>query len=133
MVLWAVIIVKVMSYRTTDAADEKPQQKSALAEKAETERTLLLDYRDPFLEKSKPRLAERQQGSKAVANEKPPDPPTLLFKGTITKGDRIYVMIGDGGPARIFGRGDTVGNYKITTIWADSVSVRKGNHSYILK
>ncbi len=133
LVLWAVIIAKVISYRAPDIPQAQTQKKAASADRAEADRTLLLDYRDPFLEKSKPRPAERQYGSQAAVTVDPPAPPALAFKGTLVQGGRIYAMISDGTSARIFGRGDTIGGYKVTAIWADSVSVRKRSHNYIIK
>jgi len=133
LAVWAVIIAKLVSYRPSDIPQATIPEEVVSAEKPETDRTLLLNYRDPFLEKSVPNSEPRGQGKRPVSQPEPLDPPKMEFKGVLLRDGRLYAMIGNGGPARIFGRGDTIGAYKVTFISPDSVTLRKGIHNYTLK
>ncbi len=98
----------------------------------ETDITLKLDYRDPFMEPQKAKPVP-QKAPVIPEETEPPIPPSLEFKGVIRKGKTRYALITNGPSTDIMTRGEEVEGYKLVVVTEDSVVLFGRGHSHILK
>lgn len=129
--VWAVIVYRFVTYTKADTPPAAAGPVKEIEKPAGEKTGLLLDYRDPFLEATKPARKAREESS--AQREKVPEPPQMELRGVIKSGDRnYYAIISEGAGTILLGRGDTIGGYRITSIAADSVTVMKARHEFVL-
>lgn len=133
--VWGMIIRRVVSF-TSDGAPEAVSGLGMPGKKANVdEKVLILDYRDPFLQ----RFAEPSPVIETSVMKKAEEPqdviaaPPFGYKGMIQKGKETYAVIFSGGSSEILQKGETLEDYELKVISADSVVMQKGRQRFTIR
>ena len=136
VVIWGGIIRRLVTY--TETGNVPPTQPVVRNDfpKEPPKYVPVLDYRDPFLEEKMVRKQLVPQGTAPAVSsnpEPPPERPPIRFKGVIRQGEKQYAILEIEKNIEILRRGETIEEFKLSTISSDSVILKKGKHTFTLK
>jgi len=133
--VWGIIVWRVIGYNASETSPGVTQS-TALPEQVDRIRyELSLDYRDPFLESTTPRIrrARSEAGTGISPESEPIIPPNACFKGVIRQHNRLYAIFESDGRSEILQQGEAVDEYRLTSVTPDSVLLEKGTQVFVLK
>jgi hypothetical protein len=97
---------------------------------------LRLDYPDPFLEEQtirKPSVPKNPAVSSLPEGALVPEFPDIRFKGVIRQSKKRYAILETESHSDLLQQGDVLENWQLSGITADSVILKKGKHTLVLK
>lgn len=121
MAVWGIVL-----WRFFDRDDAPVTMVVKAPVEARTDDTLLLNYRDPFLNE----VVTEPQPVVMAAPAPPLPPPTqhrLRFLGRISREGTAYGLVEINGSLHALRRGETVDGYRVETLWSDSARLRWKN------
>ena len=136
VVVWGMIARRIWSWTDDPVSRSTGPVTANPAGASQADSVLLLNYRDPFLERSRPKPKPRPVSEpRRTAAERPagPEIPPVKYKGMIRRGTRVYaIIVRDASPETVL-RGDRIGEYRLDRISEDSVVFQKGSNRYVVK
>ncbi|MGV8094879.1 MAG: hypothetical protein AB2L24_23755 [Mangrovibacterium sp.] len=132
VVIWGIIAWKVFSTFNHKTQEKKADIRMIPAQKKDTI-LLLLNYRDPFLGK----LSGNNPREDTTRNHVQHMPvieviPDFKYKGMITVGGKISVLINKGGEEMVVSPQDNIGEFSIIKVNNEELIVRRKGRSYNL-
>lgn len=130
--VWGVILCRLFA----GAGTVPPREAAAGAETAAAQPdSLLLDYRDPFLEvrrSAPPAVPVVRRSLFSPPEQKELPPPAFRMRGKIRKGTKDFLLAGVQAGNRLVGLNEKVDGFTILKIYDDSVVVCRGGKRYTL-
>lgn len=131
--VWAVVARRVLTFTSADAPAQLRTERRDTAAAANTGNSLSLDYRDPFLERSRPKPMAPPVRSPATVPAASPEMPAMHYKGIIRKDNRTYAVIVRGTSPETVIRGDRIDGYLVSEVFVDSIVLLKNSRKYTVK
>lgn len=133
--IWGIILRRIVSYAAPEPTQESVQERESPLLADSISYALSLDYPDPFGETSPSRsvVPRHSTGGEAFPEPEPIEPPAIHFKGVIRQKNSLYAILESNGHSDILRFGETIDEFRLAAVTPDSVILKKGVQSFILK